>query len=171
MTTARIKAIALDVDGVLTDGTFWWGPGGEEYKRFSFLDVMGVSLGRKAGLIFALISGEDSPLVDRYAAKMEIADVFKGCKDKASAFRAFAERHGLAPAEIGFMGDDINDLPALALAGLSAAPASAHASVRERVTHVMRHQGGRGAVRELIDLVLAARGRPEPEPPEEKGLG
>jgi 3-deoxy-D-manno-octulosonate 8-phosphate phosphatase (KDO 8-P phosphatase) len=166
----RIKAIALDVDGVLTDGTFWWGAEGEELKRFSFLDVMGVSLGRKAGLIFALISGEDSPLVDRYAAKMGIADVYKGCKDKASAFRSFAERHGLAPGEVAFMGDDVNDLGALALAGLSAAPASAHAAVLRQVTHVMTHRGGRGAVRELVDLVLAARESPD-LPPEGKGLG
>jgi 3-deoxy-D-manno-octulosonate 8-phosphate phosphatase (KDO 8-P phosphatase) len=167
----RIKAIALDVDGVLTDGTFWWGPGGEEFKRFSFLDIMGVSIGRKAGLIFALISGEDSPLVDRYATKMDIADVFKGCKDKASAFRAFADRHGLELTEVGFVGDDINDLPALALAGLSAAPATAHESVLREVTHVMERAGGRGAVRELVDLVLAARGQSDVAPPAAKELG
>ena len=90
-----IKAVALDVDGVLTDGTFWWGPDGEEWKRFSFRDVMGVSLGRKAGLRFALISGEDSSLVDRYAHKMSIMDVYKGCKDKASALRDFVRKHAL----------------------------------------------------------------------------
>jgi 3-deoxy-D-manno-octulosonate 8-phosphate phosphatase (KDO 8-P phosphatase) len=167
----EIKAIALDVDGVLTDGTFWWGPDGEEFKRFSFLDIMGVSRGRKAGLIFALISGEDSPLVDRYAAKMGIADVYKGCKDKAAALRAFAERHGLALAEIAFMGDDVNDLPALALAGLPAAPASAHESVLEVVQHVTKQKGGRGAVRALVDLVVAKRSRPDPEPLKEMGLG
>ena len=72
---SSIRAIALDVDGVLTDGAVWWGPGGEEWKRFSFSDIMGVSLARKAGLIVALISGEDSPLVDRYAVKMGITDV------------------------------------------------------------------------------------------------
>src|SRR5690242_16676298 len=146
-----IKAVALDVDGVLTDGTFWWGPAGEEFKRFSFLDIMGVSLGRKAGLVFALISGEDSPLVDRYAAKMGISDVHKGCKDKAAALRAFADGHGFALAEVAFMGDDVNDLSALALAGLSAAPVTAHDSVKRAVAHVSRHPGGRGAVRELVD--------------------
>src|ERR1019366_1156507 len=69
------RAIALDVDGVLTDGGFWWGPNGEEWKRFCFADVMGVSLARKSGLIVALISGEDSPLVDRFATKMGILDM------------------------------------------------------------------------------------------------
>src|SRR5215467_8067573 len=71
---AGIKAIALDVDGVLTDGGLWWGPNGEEWKRFSFVDIMGVSLARKTGLIVALVSGEDSLLVDRYAKKMGITD-------------------------------------------------------------------------------------------------
>ena len=79
----QIKAIALDVDGVLTDGTFWWGPDGQEWKRFSFRDVMGISRARRAGLVSALISGEDTPLVDRFARKMEIDHVFKGCNDKA----------------------------------------------------------------------------------------
>jgi 3-deoxy-D-manno-octulosonate 8-phosphate phosphatase (KDO 8-P phosphatase) len=153
-----IKAVALDVDGVLTDGTFWWGAGGEELKRFSFRDVMGVSLGRKAGLRFALISGEDSSLVDRYAHKMGITDTYKGCKDKAAALRDFAGRHGLDLAEVCFMGDDVNDLGALEIAGLSAAPADAHEAVRQRAGRVMRHDGGRGAVRELVDLLLAARG-------------
>jgi len=166
-----IKAIALDVDGVLTDGTLWWGPGGEEFKRFSFLDIMGVSLGRKAGLVFALISGEDTPLVDRYAAKMGIADVFKGCKDKAAALREFALRHSLACDEIAFMGDDVNDLPALALAGLPAAPASAHATVLLAVRHVTKRPGGHGAVRELVDLVLAGRGGATSDAPRSRGLG
>ena len=80
----------------LTDGGFWWGPNGEEFKQFNFADVMGISLGRKAGLRFALISGEASPLVDRFAEKMGIVDVYKGCKDKAAALRAFAEKHDLS---------------------------------------------------------------------------
>ncbi len=74
-----LKAVALDVDGVLTDGGVWWGPEGAEWKRFSFADIMGVSLARKAGLIVTLISGEDSPLVDRFAMKMNLTDVVKGC--------------------------------------------------------------------------------------------
>lgn len=153
----HIKAVALDVDGVLTDGTFWWGAEGEELKRFSFADVMGVSLGLRAGLVFALISGEDSPLVDRFARKMGIEDVYKDCKDKAGALRLFAQSRGLELAEICFMGDDVNDLAALALAGFKAAPANAHASVKKRVDVVTTRPGGRGAVRELVDCLLAER--------------
>jgi 3-deoxy-D-manno-octulosonate 8-phosphate phosphatase (KDO 8-P phosphatase) len=154
---ARIRAVVLDVDGVLTDGAFWWGPDGQEWKRFSFADVMGVSLARKAGLVVALISGEDSPLVDRFAAKMGIAGVHKNCKDKAAALRRFASQNALDLAEICFMGDDVNDLEALAIAGLPAAPADARPEVLAKAAIVATRGGGNGAVRELIDSILAAR--------------
>jgi 3-deoxy-D-manno-octulosonate 8-phosphate phosphatase (KDO 8-P phosphatase) len=154
---STIKAIALDVDGVLTDGGFWWGPNGEEFKQFHFADVMGISLGQKAGLQFTLISGEASPLVDRFAQKMGIEDVHKGCKDKASALRAFADKQGVDLQSICFMGDDVNDLLAMQLAGMSAAPANAHKTVLQQVDLITERSGGHGAVRELIDLLLAER--------------
>jgi 3-deoxy-D-manno-octulosonate 8-phosphate phosphatase (KDO 8-P phosphatase) len=116
---------------------------------------MGVSLARKAGLRVALLSGEDSPLVDRFAEKMGITDVEKNCKDKARALRAFAEQHGLALSEICFMGDDVNDLAAMDLAGVSAAPANARPAALRRADLVTRASGGNGAVRELVDLILA----------------
>lgn len=150
-----IKALALDVDGVLTDGGVWWGDDGTESKRFSFADIMGVSLATKAGLVVTLISGEDSPLVDRFATKMNITDVTKGCKDKGSALRAFAERSGLPLQEICFMGDDVNDLGAIAIAGFSAAPANARPAVRKAVHFVTTASGGNGAVRELVDMILS----------------
>jgi 3-deoxy-D-manno-octulosonate 8-phosphate phosphatase (KDO 8-P phosphatase) len=153
----NIKAIALDVDGVLTDGGIWWGPAGEEWKRFCFADVMGVSRARKAGIVVALFSGEDSPLVDRFADKMGITDVAKGCKDKAGALRRFADKSGLELSEICFMGDDINDVPAMNLAGIAAAPANAQPAARECAAFVANSNGGNGAVRELVEAVLAAR--------------
>ena len=153
-----VRALALDFDGVLTDGTLWWGINGEELKRLSFLDIMAVSLGRKAGLTFALISGEDSPVLDRFAAKMDIRDVFKSCKDKVAALRSFAEKNGFDLADVCYMGDDVNDLPAMRVAGLSAAPASAHESVKRVATIVTSRSGGRGAVRELVDEILSREG-------------
>jgi 3-deoxy-D-manno-octulosonate 8-phosphate phosphatase (KDO 8-P phosphatase) len=154
---AGIKAIALDVDGVLTDGGFWWGPNGEEWKRFSFADVMGISLATKAGLVVALVSGEDSPLVDRYAAKMNIGEVEKNCKNKAQAVRSLAERRGLSLSEICFMGDDVNDLTAMDVAGLAAAPANARPEVLQKAGFVTTGNGGNGAVRELVDAILLAQ--------------
>ena len=150
----RIKAVAVDVDGVLTDGGFWWGPDEQEWKRFSFRDVMGISRGIRAGLVFAFISGEDSPLVDRYARKFQIENVYKGCKDKAAALCDFAHRRNMQLAEIAFMGDDVNDLGAMKLAGLAAAPADAEKSVLAQVQFVSRHNGGHGAVRELVEYLI-----------------
>jgi len=152
----EIRAIVLDVDGVLTDGGFWWGPDGEEWKRFCFTDVMGISLARKSGLLIALVSGENSPLVDRFSDKMGIADVEKNCKDKAHALRCFAERHALAMSEICFMGDDVNDIEAMKMVGLPAAPADAVPAVLIEAAFVARKNGGNGAVRELVDAVLQA---------------
>jgi 3-deoxy-D-manno-octulosonate 8-phosphate phosphatase (KDO 8-P phosphatase) len=157
----KIRGLALDVDGVLTDGTVWWGPSGEEFKRFSFADIMGVSRAVKAGLIVALVSGEDSPLVDRYAKKFDIKDCFKGCKDKAAALRAFARRHELPLGEICFIGDDINDLGAMEIAGFSAAPSTAHQAAREQATFVTQRAGGLGAVREVVDLILSRNESPQ----------
>lgn len=146
--------MALDVDGVLTDGTFLWGPNGEESKRFSFRDVMGISLARKAGITFALISGEASPLVDRIAEKLGITAIHKGCKDKGAALQAFAQSHGLALEDICFVGDDVNDLAAFALAGWAAAPADAHPKARAAADYVAKACGGQGAVREILDHLM-----------------
>jgi 3-deoxy-D-manno-octulosonate 8-phosphate phosphatase (KDO 8-P phosphatase) len=153
----EIKAIAMDVDGVLTDGGVWWGPNGEEWKRFHFSDIMGLSLARKSGIVIALISGENSPLVDRLATKLSISDVHKDCKDKASALRAFSERHGLRLQEICFIGDDVNDLPALSIVGLSACPADARPAIREHCQVVTKLTAGNGAVREVVDMLLGSR--------------
>jgi 3-deoxy-D-manno-octulosonate 8-phosphate phosphatase (KDO 8-P phosphatase) len=141
---------------VLTDGSVWWGPNGEEWKRFHFADIMGLSLARRAGLVVALISGEDSPLIDRLAIKMRITDVDKNCKDKGSALRALAERHGLSLDEVCFIGDDVNDLSALTIAGLSACPADARDLIRGKCQVITRLSGGNGAVREVVDMLLAS---------------
>jgi 3-deoxy-D-manno-octulosonate 8-phosphate phosphatase (KDO 8-P phosphatase) len=145
-----IRAIVLDVDGVLTDGTFWWGPAGAEWKRFSFADVMGIARARRVGCLFALVSGEDSPLVERYAVKLGIEDLFTNCKNKASALREFAARRSLDLAEIAYMGNDVNDLEAMAASGFAAAPSDAEEVARDRAAFVASRPGGRGAVRDLI---------------------
>jgi 3-deoxy-D-manno-octulosonate 8-phosphate phosphatase (KDO 8-P phosphatase) len=150
-----LKAIVLDVDGVLTDGGVWWGPNGEEWKRFCFADIMGVSLAMKSGLIVALISGEGSPLVDRFAVKLGITDIEKNCKDKARALRLFAERRDVALAHVAFMGDDVNDIGAMEIAGLAAAPANAARAVLAKASFVATSHGGNGAVRELVDAILS----------------
>lgn len=145
-----IRAVALDVDGVLTDGSFWWGADGE-LKRFHFLDVMGIARAIRGGVVFALISGENSPIVSRFADKLGIRDVFIGCTDKASALGEFASRYDLPLREVCFMGDDVNDVPAMRLAGVAAAPANAHFTAAKCATIQTQALGGNGAVRELLD--------------------
>jgi 3-deoxy-D-manno-octulosonate 8-phosphate phosphatase (KDO 8-P phosphatase) len=154
---ASIDGLVMDVDGVLTDGTFMWSTSGEESKRFSFEDVMGLSRARKAGLQLGLISGEDSALVDRFAEKTGIAIVAKGCKEKDVALREFAAATGIALERVAFIGDDVNDLPALAIAGLSVAPANAQPPVKAVAALVLERSGGQGAVRQLVEMILAAR--------------
>jgi len=155
-----LRAIAFDVDGVLTDGAFVWSPAGEESKRFSFTDIMGISLLRRLDLKMALISGEPSPLVDRYAEKMHIPFVVKGTRDKAAALRDFTVKFDIPLAQACFFGDDVNDLSAMEIAGLCACPSDAAAEV---LAHVAQHgylsplPGGHGAVRSFADAILAAR--------------
>jgi 3-deoxy-D-manno-octulosonate 8-phosphate phosphatase (KDO 8-P phosphatase) len=160
-----LQAIAFDVDGVLTDGTLTWSPSGEESKSFSFADIMGVSLLRRLGLKLALISGEPSPLVDLYAAKLHIPFVVKGTRDKASALREFTTKFSLDLAHTCFFGDDVNDLFAMELTGLCACPANAAAETLAFVSaraaagtgFVSPLPGGLGAVRSFADAILTAR--------------
>lgn len=155
----QIKAVAMDVDGVLTDGTFLWGADGAELKRFSVADATGIALARDAGLVIALVSGESSQsgvaLVHRYAAKLKIEQVFAGCHDKAAAVRDFASAHGIELAEVCFIGDDVIDLAAMAIVGVAVAPVNAHPSALAHADYVTSAEGGNGAVRELLDLVVA----------------
>ena len=156
----QLQAVAFDVDGVLTDGTFAWSPGAEESKRFSFTDVMGISLLRRVGIKMALISGEPSPLVDRYAEKLHIPFVAKGTRDKATALREFAAKFEIPLEQTCFFGDDVNDLPAMEIASLCACPSNAAAEVLTYVAEngfVSLFPGGQGAVRSFADAILTAR--------------
>ncbi len=157
----NLQAIAFDVDGVLTDGTLLWSTGTvDETKRFSFADIMGISLLRRLGIKLALISGEPSPLVDRYAQKMHLHYVVKGTRDKSTALREFTNRFNVPLEHACFFGDDVNDLFAMEIAGLCACPANAAAEVREYVGErgfVSTMDGGLGAVREFADSLLKAR--------------
>lgn len=150
-----IKAVVMDVDGVLTDGTVWLDEAGRESKRISFADIMGVSMGRRAGLLFAFVSGESGPCLDQIAAKFGVSEVYAGCKDKAAAVRDFGTRHELALAEVCFIGDDVNDVPALEICGLAVTPADAQSVAAAKASMVTTRPGGGGSVREVIDSLLA----------------
>ncbi|SFS10180.1 3-deoxy-D-manno-octulosonate 8-phosphate phosphatase (KDO 8-P phosphatase) [Granulicella pectinivorans] len=160
----NLQAIAFDVDGTLTDGTLTWNASdpASESKSFHFADIMGISLARRLGIQLALISGEPSPLVDRFADKLRIPHVIKGCRDKATALREWSEKTGAPLADTCFFGDDVNDLWAMEIAGLCACPADAAEEVVRYVSahprgFVSQQLGGAGAVREFVDALLKVR--------------
>ena len=157
--TKPLRLLLLDVDGVLTDGTISVSGGGDERKSFHIRDGSAILWARQAGIEVGLLSGRKSGATAKRAAELKIAIVVEGETDKRTAFARIAAEQNLSNDQIAFMGDDLLDLPVLKLAGLSAAPADACEDVRSRVHYVTRSAGGRGAVREFIELILRGRGQ------------
>ncbi len=157
----RVRAVVLDVDGVLTDAQLIYGPRGEALKSFSARDGFAIKLAQREGITVGLLSGRVAAPVRARARDLGIPPrlVVQGSGAKADDLRRLAARLGLDLAAVAFVGDDLPDLPALAIAGLAACPADAAAEVRERCHHVCVAPGGHGAVREVIALVLEAQGR------------
>ncbi len=155
----RVRLFATDVDGVLTDAGMYYSETGEELKKFNTHDGMGIKMLQRAGLITALLTMEQTKLVARRGEKLAIPEVHQGVTDKLAVMRGIAERHGATLNEVAYMGDDVNDLDVLRAVGFSAAPADAMPSVLRAVHYVCRKKGGEGAVREVIDMILAAQAK------------
>jgi len=156
---AAVRLMVFDVDGVLTDGSLYYGEHGEVFKRFHALDGHGLRLLMEGGVKIALITGRSGPIVDRRAAELGIADVLQGVRDKGAALAELAQRHGVQLNEAGYMGDDIIDLSAMQRVGFAASVPNAPGYVSQAAHWVATQPGGSGAVRECCDLLLAARGR------------
>jgi 3-deoxy-D-manno-octulosonate 8-phosphate phosphatase (KDO 8-P phosphatase) len=154
----RLRLILSDVDGVMTDGTVLLLPDGQEAKAFHIRDGLAVLLAHRVGLKTGLVSGRASLSVDRRAAELKMAVIRQGIQDKAAALREILAEESLAPSEVAYIGDDVNDLPVLLAVGLSAAPADAPLEVRAQVYMVMEARGGAGCLREFIEAILRARG-------------
>ncbi|MFO7155549.1 MAG: HAD hydrolase family protein [Pseudomonadota bacterium] len=154
----KVELLVLDVDGVLTDGGLYYGPDGEALKRFDVRDGHGIVLCRDAGLPTAILSARVSPAVEARARELRIPFVLQGERDKGTGLDRLLRRCGLPAEALAYIGDDLNDLPVLARVGFSAAPADARPEVRERVHYVCESRGGHGAVRELCELILRAKG-------------
>jgi 3-deoxy-D-manno-octulosonate 8-phosphate phosphatase (KDO 8-P phosphatase) len=154
-----IELLVLDVDGVLTDGGILYDDQGGELKRFHVRDGSALKLWRELGKRAAILTGRSSPVVARRAAELEIGFVLQGCGDKFTAYRELLAESGARPEQVGALGDDLPDLPVLRNCGLAVAVADACAEVRADAQYVTRTPGGRGAVREVIELVLRAQGR------------
>lgn len=157
----EVKLLALDVDGVLTDGRLWYGNSGEELKAFHIHDGLGIKLLLRAGVDVAIITGRTSQLVARRGAELGIKHIIQGREDKLVALRALAAELNLTLAEIAYAGDDLPDLAAIAAAGLGIAVANASPWVAQHAAYRTAHRGGDGAVREICELILQAQDKLE----------
>ena len=155
----RIKLMIFDVDGVLTDGSLWYGEQGEMLKRFNALDGHGLKMLTTSGIKVALVTGREGPIVDRRAAELGLGDVIQNVRDKAAVLTELVARYHLTFEDAGFMGDDLIDLPAMQRAGFSASVPEAPAYMTQAAHWVSTKSGGQGAARECCDLILAAQGR------------
>jgi 3-deoxy-D-manno-octulosonate 8-phosphate phosphatase (KDO 8-P phosphatase) len=154
---ARIRLAVFDVDGVFTDGRLLFGPQGEALKQFHVRDGHGIKRLIGAGVAVAVISGRSSPIVAARMAELGVDEVHQGKDDKLPVLQALLARRGITGDECCYCGDDEPDLAPLGAVGLACAPADAHPTVREAAHMVTRANGGAGAVREVCDLLLAAR--------------
>lgn len=148
---------ATDVDGVLTDAGIYYFESGEELKKFNTHDGMGIKLLQEAGIITAFITKEKTGIVERRGAKLAVPEVHQGVEDKFQVLTQLAKKYGVQLQQVAYIGDDVNDIEALKAAGFSAAPADALPSVRKAVKYVCHKKGGEGAVREVVELILAAK--------------
>lgn len=156
---ARVRLVLFDVDGVLTDGRILLDSNGVESRSFFVRDGLGIRVGQQAGLRFGIISGRDSRVVAQRAAELGIDEVHQGIHDKLGRLQEIRSRLEFELDQICFVGDDLIDLPVMHRVGFAAAPADAADEARDAAHYVTRCAGGRGAVREIIDLLLRAGGK------------
>ena len=154
----RIKLLTLDVDGVLTDGVLFYHDDGTESKAFDVRDGHGIKMLQQGGIESALISGRSCPMVEKRAADLGITDVTQGVRDKVPVLERLLSEKGLKPEEVAFIGDDVVDLPIMNRVGFAVAVADASEFLFDTAHYVTLAPGGRGAVREVVELILGVQG-------------
>jgi 3-deoxy-D-manno-octulosonate 8-phosphate phosphatase (KDO 8-P phosphatase) len=154
----KIRYLVLDSDGVLTDSRITYTDDGKEIKAFNVKDGHGIKLAMRAGIGVAVITGRYSPALEHRARDLQIEHLIQGAKDKKKALLDFAGQVGAEPSEMAYMGDDVVDLPAMALCAMSFAPSDAVGMVKDRADVVTSLPGGRGAVREAVEILLKRMG-------------
>lgn len=148
--------LIMDVDGTLTDGRIYIGPEGESMKAFHVQDGYGIAhILPQLGVTPVIITGRSSKIVEKRAAELKISHLYQGVADKLGKLKAVAHELGITPGEIAYIGDDLNDLACIQFCGRTACPADAVPDVLESVSYVCKREGGRGAVREFIDILRA----------------
>ena len=153
-----VKAVMLDVDGVLTDGGIYYDPTGREIKRFHVADGLGMELLRYAGIRVVILSGRVAEAITRRAAELRVTDCYQGVRDKKAQIERLRQQWQMKADELLYVGDDLNDLPAFEAVGVRVAVANADAMLKAQAHYVTKATGGNGAVREVCEWLLKARG-------------
>jgi 3-deoxy-D-manno-octulosonate 8-phosphate phosphatase (KDO 8-P phosphatase) len=153
----EVRLLILDVDGVLTDGSLQFDNRGEEYKTFNSLDGLGIRMLLDNAIEVAVITGRESKIVHRRMSDLGVKHIYQGCRDKLSAFEELLLTTGLKPELAAYVGDDLPDLPIMQRVGLAIAVNNAHAFVKQHCDWVTTLPGGKGAVREVTDLILESQ--------------
>lgn len=156
---AKIRLLICDVDGVMSDGLIYQGNSGEELKAFNVRDGYGIRCLLTSGLEVAIITGRKAKLLEDRANTLGITHLYQGQSDKLLAYRELLDKLAVRPGEVAYIGDDLIDWPVMAEVGLSAAVADAHPLLLPKADYVTQIAGGRGAVRELCDLILLAQNK------------
>jgi 3-deoxy-D-manno-octulosonate 8-phosphate phosphatase (KDO 8-P phosphatase) len=154
----QVKLLVLDVDGVMTNGQLIYHDDGTESKAFDVRDGHGIKMLKQAGIETAIISGRNSPLVDKRAADLGIEDVVQGVRDKVPVLQEFLAKRHLGLEDVAFVGDDVVDLPLMTRVGFAVAVADASEHLFEGAHYVTLSPGGKGAVREVVELILGVQG-------------
>lgn len=154
----KIKLIAFDVDGTLTPGTLIFGPDGEAYKSFYAKDGLAISLAHRMGFITGLVTGRNSPIVERRSAELHMDFALMGVSDKVAALSDILMRYGLTWEEAAYFGDDWNDLAVSRKAGFAGCPSDGTPENKAAVSFVASAPGGRGAAREFIEYIFKKEG-------------
>lgn len=155
---ARVRLFLMDVDGVLTDGKLWFGANGTAMKAFYVRDGLGIKLLNKHGIATGIVSGRGEDYVRTRAVDLGMSEIHLAVEDKGAVLEALLARRGFAADEVCYLGDDVNDAPMFARVGIPIAVADAHPGAIQLARFITRANGGDGAVREVADLILAARG-------------
>jgi 3-deoxy-D-manno-octulosonate 8-phosphate phosphatase (KDO 8-P phosphatase) len=155
---SKISFVLLDLDGVLTDGSLPYLPTGEVMKVFHVHDGYGIARGRHLGLKFGIISGSSAAANTYRSQRLKLEELYQDCADKAAAYEEIRKKYDLQPENFCFIGDDVFDLPLLRIVAFSCAPPQAIEEVRKDVHYITKIEAGKGAVREVIDLILRKKG-------------
>jgi len=156
--TKKIKLMIFDVDGVMSDGGLMIGDDGQEYKTFNSQDGLGLKLLQKSGVELAIITGRTSTVVSKRAESLGIKYLYQGVDDKLTAYNDLINKLSIDPQETGFMGDDMIDVPAMLRAGFAASVPAAFDNVKNQAQYITTRQGGKGAVREVCEVIMQAQG-------------